>query len=610
MMQHLFQKHLCRSLLAGLLMLLGNSSFTQNNHSGENEKYQNLIDEANEMLTDKQHKQAIVLYQEALSIKTGDKYASRMIDSINGIIDNKRAFEKVMKQAATYQQQKNYKKAKDLYEKAIKLNPDAEFPKYKLEMIREVYTDPEELAAYKEAINQADMYFDKGEFDNAILHYEKASSIMPDKEYAVQMIIKSKIRLKEYKKIKAQYDSLIDRADVFFKNNTLENAKSIYQQALDLRIENSYPEKRIYTIDSISTAQQERENNYDKAIHKADSLYIDTRFAEAKTAYKQALEIKSDERYPRNMLSRIDDKILEMKDRTRKYEEAVAKADELYAANNLEDALIMYKKAGNLKPTVQYQTASGLLPGKSYPEEQVAAIDSIFKARKEMQANFEEALSAADRYYEAENYMDARNEYEKALEYKPSHQHAQQRFNEVNAVIKERQKAIQSAYDKSIANADGYYQMRVYDKAIEAFREAENIKPDESYPKTMINRIKEYLNSHSVLELVKESMVIKGATEKKLNFESLPPNMRNNNFIRIKMRKSSDNNPKLFINYGEDNRKNGGLVLKNIHNTQTNDYIINLSEQDPWYRMNNNWISIYPEGGDVEISLIQISTSE
>ncbi|MCF8302349.1 MAG: tetratricopeptide repeat protein [Bacteroidales bacterium] len=768
-MQQPFRKGFITSTLFGLLTIAVVTVFAQNNQSGNSDEYEKLIEQADDLLQDKQYGEALELYQNALSMDAGNNYAAKMIDSVNRIIESRKTFEKVMTQAAEHHRNKNYKKAKDLYEKAIKLNPDAEFPKYKLEQIREVYTDPEELAAYNNAIEKADNYFDNGKFEKAITKYEEAAGIMPDKSYAGEMIAKSKIRLKEYKKIKARYDSLINQADRLYANDKLENAKSVYQQALDLRIENAYPEKRISTIDSITTAREARDQAYKEALQRADSLYVDQRFAEAKTAYQEALKIKPEERYPGNMLSRIDEKILEMKDRGRKYEEAITDADDLLASGKLEDALIMYKKAKNLKPSEEYpkqkiasineqldaiaakenkydslvsegdeaytanaykdakgfysqalelkpqqthpqdrltvidsiltarqvkaenyedaiaaadqlfneksyekakanyraalgikpeatypqqkideidklqkelaekqkkynnliteadklfeaeqydqakeiyKTASGVLPDNTYPEEKAAAIDSIFKARKERQANFEEALAKADQYYEAENYTDAREKYEEALEYKPGNQHAQKRFNNADAIIKERQRAKQEAYDKAIANADRLYQMRVYDKAMEAFRKAQSIKSGESYPGTMIDKIKESLDSQSVLDLVEQNMVIEDATEKKLSFEPLAASLRNNNFIRLKLKKTGDSNPKLFINYGKGDRKNGGVVINNIDNDQTDDYIINLSEQDRWFRLENNWISLYPEGGDVEISLIQISTSE
>ncbi|HOW32209.1 MAG TPA: hypothetical protein PLP88_11650, partial [Bacteroidales bacterium] len=73
---------------------------------------------------------------------------------------------------------------------------------------------------------------------------------------------------------------------------------------------------------------------------------------------------------------------------------------------------------------------------------------------------------------------------------------------------------------------------------------------------------------------------------------------------------TSGNVPKVFLNYGRDAQKNGGIVLRTIAPGEGADYLIRLAGQDRWYREDNNWISIYTEGSDVEVSRIQISSGE
>jgi hypothetical protein len=66
----------------------------------------------------------------------------------------------------------------------------------------------------------------------------------------------------------------------------------------------------------------------------------------------------------------------------------------------------------------------------------------------------------------------------------------------------------------------------------------------------------------------------------------------------------------VFINYGKDDAKSGGFVLKGIESDESSDYLLRISIQDKWYRVDNNWISLYPEGGDIEITSIQISQGD
>jgi hypothetical protein len=52
------------------------------------------------------------------------------------------------------------------------------------------------------------------------------------------------------------------------------------------------------------------------------------------------------------------------------------------------------------------------------------------------------------------------------------------------------------------------------------------------------------------------------------------------------------------------------VVLKSIRKGDITDYIIRVSAQDPWYRNDNSWLNLYAEGGDIEITSIQISQGD
>jgi len=42
---------------------------------------------------------------------------------------------------------------------------------------------------------------------------------------------------------------------------------------------------------------------------------------------------------------------------------------------------------------------------------------------------------------------------------------------------------------------------------------------------------------------------------------------------------------------------------------QVNDFIIRVGNQYKWFSEDNNWLEIYPENGDIEITLVRISTT-
>jgi hypothetical protein len=43
---------------------------------------------------------------------------------------------------------------------------------------------------------------------------------------------------------------------------------------------------------------------------------------------------------------------------------------------------------------------------------------------------------------------------------------------------------------------------------------------------------------------------------------------------------------------------------------KVNERLVSVKDQDLWSREDNNWISLYPQGGDVEVSFIQVSRAK
>ena len=98
--------------------------------------------------------------------------------------------------------------------------------------------------------------------------------------------------------------------------------------------------------------------------------------------------------------------------------------------------------------------------------------------------------------------------------------------------------------------------------------------------------------------------------EKKFTFSPIEPRQRKNNYILLKARSTGKTAPKVYLNYGRDNQKNGGIVLRSLDKKEISDFLIRISVQDKWYREDNNWISLFIETGEIEISKVQIAAGE
>ena len=180
---------------------------------------------------------------------------------------------------------------------------------------------------------------------------------------------------------------------------------------------------------------------------------------------------------------------------------------------------------------------------------------------------------------------------------------------ECNSLIEEQLRKLRAQYDIAIADADKLYAAKIYDKAINAYKQAERLKPDETYPREMITKITKYIEENAIVDVVEQVVTINSNTKQKFGFEPVRINVRKTNYVLIKARNLSDKPFKIIFGYGSDKGKSGGFVVQVPQDAEYNDYIIRVGNQYKWFSEDNNWITIYPENGDIEIKMVRISTS-
>jgi tetratricopeptide (TPR) repeat protein len=325
-------------------------------------------------------------------------------------------------------------------------------------------------------------------------------------------------------------------------------------------------------------------------------------FESAKYEYQVASSIKPGERYPLDKIAEADallEQIRKQKEIDAEYNKIIAGADALYNEEKIEEARAAYQKALEIKP------------GESYPGAQLIAINRKLEfLASEREKAYEIAISKADNYFEQSDFEMAKIQYERAVELNSEQVYPLDQLKLVNEQIMKKRQVIQAEYDKAIADADKFYASKIYDNAIEAYRTAAQVKTDEEYPKEMIRRILKLLSDRSIVQINKDPLLIPNSTTHRFDFLPVPVKDRKSNYIFFRARNVSDKEYKLIINFGKDQAKGGGVVVKVPPGVDLNEFIVRISAQYKWFSDDNNWISFYPEGGDLEVSLLQISYSD
>jgi tetratricopeptide (TPR) repeat protein len=105
----------------------------------------------------------------------------------------------------------------------------------------------------------------------------------------------------------AQYDKNITEADAFFEKENYNDALRLYKAAAKIKPEEKYPDVRINEINEIKRLDAERlaEENYYREIEQGDDFYDSEEFESALAAYQRAVYFKS-EQYPKDRIAEIE----------------------------------------------------------------------------------------------------------------------------------------------------------------------------------------------------------------------------------------------------------------------------------------------------------------
>jgi tetratricopeptide (TPR) repeat protein len=576
--------------------------------------YKLYVNLGDSLLEIKEYSQALSEFNLALNLKPNEEYPKAKLLEIGSFFEKqKKAFEanysKMITSADSAFNVGLYNIAEGKYNTAIEVKPEDEYPQSQLvliESIKKVNADKDKLDSdYNELIGQADKLYASGNYELAIKKYKEAQAIKSIESYPQSKIDAIKIYLADAQKqrqIDDKYKELIIIAVRLFNEDKLSDARSSYANAVDLKPDESLPQQEILKIDSLIVLRanlEKTKEQYDALIADGDLYKQKEEYGLAILKYDEALAIMPKDEIARK--KKLDVKTIQINiqkeiDRTKSYEDAIAKGDNLFNDGSFELAQVEFEKARSLKNNEEY-------PNKRIQDITVA----LEKLEAEKEQRYTTSIVSADNFFEQGNYEDAVIKYKVALSIKPSEKNPQQKIAECNGFIAEHLKLLSAEYDVAIANADKLYASKIYDKAIVAFRKAENIKADETYPAEMINKISKYIEENSIVDVIINSKIISmGATEKFL-FEPVKISVRKSNYIFLKAKNLSGKSIKIIFSYGSDTGKNGGFVVQISEGEDFNDYIVRVGNQYKWFAEDNNWITIHPENGEVEITMLRIS---
>ena len=466
--------------------------------------YQIAVAEADNLFNQGLFSEAAVAYQKALGFKANDSYA------VNRLAESKQMFEQreidieydgIIAQADAAYLSQNYDRAIELYEKAIALKPDgAQYADDQLKKINQEIEDQAQVARdqeeeinqrYTRAIEEGDRLFEASDFEVAKIEYETALSIKPNEEYPRNQIAAIEGEFARIARLEQAYYETIEQANVLVEDNSYQEARDKYEEALQYKLDEEYPKLQILRIDEIlAQIQEEEERNasYEASITKADELLGQEEYATAREEYQLASDIKPEEQYPLTKIREIDSILAEMlrqqqelEQTQREYDDAIARADNSFAEKNYEIARMTYREAQIIKPE------------ETYPQAQLDEIDRL--EALEIEQAYQEAITKADGLYSQEDYAESKIAYQDALGVKSNDSYARSQINLIDEALaqlaaqEEARQMLENNYQTKLALAESAFNNELYPNAKEYYQQALEVKPEEQYPADQIAKI-------------------------------------------------------------------------------------------------------------------------
>ncbi len=567
-------------------------------------QYEKAIDKADAFFDQKDYTNARNEYTNALAVISGDQYASGKIEEIDNLEkalkEKGDRYANLVAEADSEFDSKNYQQARKLFTEALSVDASQTYPQEKISDIDQLLTEQREQEnAYARAIATADLFFNKDEYQEALKAYQEAASFKPDDPYPQQKIEEINGILQKEEDKKFAYVETIKKAEGLLAMQKYDEAKLAFMKAGNMKPDESYPRNKITEIDSLVAAESARTAEYNQLIAAADRMMEAEDYEKAKERYEEALTIIPGMEYPTSKMNEIE-QIKASKEMAvqNTYNDLIAQADALFSQKQYDQAAIKYREAQKYKPN------------EAYPGQQLAEIDRAVNDLEKLQAKYSKLVNEADRLFSMKDYQEAREKYKEASNLFPEEVHPKEKLEAINLIFRAEAEKTQEAYDKAIAEADKFLAGKAYDEAINAYRKAEALLPDENYPQSMIDKILAILDANAQRKIVTSPITIMNNDQEKFNFDPISAVDSKNSILHIRARGMALKEFKVTVGYGKGGSKNGGYVLPIPPDSESGDFIIPLGKQYTWYSEDNNWISLTPQGGSVEVELVEITKGD
>lgn len=519
----------------------------------KNEKgYNESIAQADNQFKAKEYQKSIDNYNKALGFKPNEEYPKDKINEagklLAGLKQLQEDYDKFIADADAAFSDKDYGNAKSNYQEASSLFSNEQYPKDRLKEIEKILNTAAKLDEdYSATIVQGDKAFNKEDYKLAQTAFKKALSLKSEEQYPQDKLDEIKILLEELAAKKAEdeaaalaqkelddkYNGFMAAANDAFVSKNYQGAINKYESAIEVKPDKQLPKDKIEEIkdllagierkkandEEVLLAQKELDEKYNAFILLADKAFNNKSYYDATENYTEAIDVKPNEKYPKDRLKEIEDllaAIEKQKEEDELASETERKKREYYEAL-IAEADGELDNENYTEAKVKYNQAIGVISSEQYPKDKIQEIKDILAkkqsekdnanlAQKQLDDKYNKLIIEADNSFGINDYSKAKTKYKAALNVKEAEIYPQNQLDKIDELLAEiarkeaeisvtnnAMKQKQEQYNAFIKIADKELSSKRYEKAISNYEQALGIMPDKTYPKEKIKEINQLL---------------------------------------------------------------------------------------------------------------------
>lgn len=295
-----------------------------------NKQYEVYIQKADMQFRAEDYAGAVASYTQASTLKPTEQYPKDKIAEANKLLAEQKSlkaaeeqYKSLITKADADLAAMSYESALKNYEAASKLKPEEQYPKDKMEIARlrlsELNAARQKEQGYKDAIAKGDAAFTAKNFNGAITSYEQALTIKANEAYPTERIKMANAEMSRMERAKEnddKYKTVIFTADSNFNAQLWRESISTYKMAQTLKPTETYPATKIKEAEAkiaeADKARQLKDAKFAKLVQQGDSAFNKAAYPVAKNFFTEAFRLKPSEKYPKQKLDEIEQKLDEL----------------------------------------------------------------------------------------------------------------------------------------------------------------------------------------------------------------------------------------------------------------------------------------------------------